>query len=83
IYDRIHEVRGRFEILKRDATIEYLEARLEGGDEVELKATRDARHAQLNEDFAFVAECNLGGEFMEDEKVERLKQIADIDWMRT
>ncbi|MCD6075520.1 MAG: rpfG 10 [Rhodospirillales bacterium] len=32
IYDRIHEVRMRFEVLKRDAEINYLKARLDGGD---------------------------------------------------
>jgi HD-GYP domain-containing protein (c-di-GMP phosphodiesterase class II) len=83
IYDRIHEVRARFEILKRDATIENLEARLAGGDETELQARLDARLAQIDDDFAFVAECNVGGEFMAEEKVERLKQIADLEWTRT
>ena len=83
IHDRIHEIRGRFEILERDATIEYLEARLAGGEDAELKARRDARHTELDEDFAFVAECNLGGEFMAEEKIDRLKQIADMEWMRT
>ncbi|MBW2298586.1 MAG: HD domain-containing protein, partial [Deltaproteobacteria bacterium] len=32
--------------------------------------------------FAFVAECNVGGEFMADEKIERLEEIARRKWVR-
>jgi HD-GYP domain-containing protein (c-di-GMP phosphodiesterase class II) len=83
IFDRIHEVRMRFEVLKRDAEITYLQARLDGGDEAALKATRDAELAALDDDYAFIAECNVGGEFMADDKVERVVQIADREWTRT
>ena len=83
IYDRIHEVRMRFEVLKRDAEIAYLKARLEGGDEGELRAAYQAELAQLDDDFAFIAECNVGGEFMAPPKVERVKKIAERTWMRT
>jgi hypothetical protein len=74
IYNRIHEIRTRFEVVKRDAEIAYWKGVAEGGDEAALAAERDARLAQLDADFAFVAECNVGGEFMAPEKVERLKK---------
>jgi hypothetical protein len=48
-----------------------------------LKAAFDAEIASLNEEFAFVGECNVGGEFMAPEKVERLKKIAERTWTRT
>ncbi len=83
IYNRIHEIRTRFEVVKRDVEIEYLKAVLDGGDAYELRARRDARLHQLDADFAFVAECNVGGEFMAPEKVDRLKKIAEITWTRT
>ncbi|HEX2827534.1 MAG TPA: HD domain-containing phosphohydrolase [Burkholderiales bacterium] len=83
IYDRIHEVRMRFEVLKRDAEIAYLKGRLEGGDESELREKYQAELAQLDSDFAFIAECNVGGEFMAPPKIERLKQIAERTWTRT
>ena len=83
IYNRLHEVRTRFEVVKRDVEIEYLKAVMAGGSEEELRAARDARLAQLDDDYAFVAECNVGGEFMAPEKVDRLKQIAQVTWMRT
>jgi len=84
INDRIHEVRTRFEILKRDAEIEYYKALAEGkGDEDALKKQLDERLDELDDDFAFIAECNIGGEFMADEKIERVKQIAARTWTRT
>jgi len=84
IYNRIHEVRMRFEVLKRDAVIGYLEGIVAGEDDADaLKARMDERLARLDDDFAFVAECNVGGEFMAPEKVERLKAIASATWVRT
>ncbi len=83
IYNRIHEIRTRFEVVKRDAEIAYWKAVAAGGDEAALRIERDARLARLDADYAFVAECNVGGEFMAPEKVERLKAIAEITWLRT
>lgn len=82
IYNRIHEIRTRFEVLLRDATITRLEAVASGTDEVEAARIFEARKAQLIDDFAFVAECNIGGEFMAPEKLERLKRIAEETWVR-
>jgi len=83
IYNRIHEIRTRFEIVKRDAEIEYLRAVMAGGDEPALRSARDARLAELDDDFAYVAECNIGGEFMAPEKIARLQRIAGVAWQRT
>ncbi|MGW8192960.1 MAG: HD domain-containing phosphohydrolase, partial [Desulforhopalus sp.] len=83
IYDRIHEVRMRFEVLKRDAHIDCLEKRLAGGDGEELERQLAEIRNQLDEEFAFVAGCNLGGEFMAEEQRGRLHQIARRTWLRT
>jgi HD-GYP domain-containing protein (c-di-GMP phosphodiesterase class II) len=83
IYDRIHEVRNRFEILIKEAEIEYLKARVEAnGDGDKLEAEFKARVEQIKDDYAFIAESNLGGEFFDDEKVERIKQISAQTWTR-
>ncbi|MBN2965459.1 amino acid ABC transporter [Sulfurospirillum sp. T05] len=83
IYNRIHEIRTRFEVLLRDAHIAYLEGCLEGKEEAEvLRQRRDEAQRKLYEDFAFLAECNIGGEFMEDAHIERLRTIAAITWTR-
>jgi len=85
IYDRIHEIRMRFEVLKRDAQIRYWEQVANGGDgdQDTLKDELNAELARLDDDFAFVAECNEGGEFMAPERLERLREIAERTWMRT
>ncbi len=84
IYDRIHEIRTRFEVAKRDAEIDYLKAMLDGKEDAKkLEGRRDERLAQLDDDFAFVAECNIGGEFMAPERIERIKEIAGQTWTRT
>ncbi len=83
LYNRIHEIRTRFEVVKRDVEIEYLRGVAAGGDEKDLRAARDQRLKSLDGDFAYVAECNIGGEFMAPEKIARLERIAAITWVRT
>ncbi|MEA2116465.1 MAG: HD domain-containing phosphohydrolase [Thermodesulfobacteriota bacterium] len=83
IYNRIHEIRTRFEVLKRDAEIEYWQQVAGGGDRGALRNGLTKIWQQLDDDFSFVAECNLGGEFMAPEKIQRLKTIAGKSWMRT
>ncbi|MBF0322220.1 MAG: CHASE2 domain-containing protein [Magnetococcales bacterium] len=83
VYNRIHEIRMRFEVLYRDAIIQAQQehwARL--GDSNPLPETLDASLATLREEFAFVAQCNQGGEFMDPESITRLKQIAGRTWQR-
>jgi HD-GYP domain-containing protein (c-di-GMP phosphodiesterase class II) len=84
ITDRIHEIRMRFEVIKREMVIEYQQALLDGkGDPDQLKSDLDKALAEVDDDFEFIAECNLGGEFMEPEKIERVKQVASRQWTRT
>jgi len=83
IYNRIHEIRTRFEVFKRDAQIAALEQRL--GTEGTALARAEAAPAQaaLDADFAFVAACNLGGEFLGPEQLARLREIGARRWWRT
>ncbi|MGY5450320.1 HD domain-containing phosphohydrolase [Agarivorans sp. MS3-6] len=86
IYDRIHEVRMRFEVLKRDAQLNYWQEVAKGIDEAQqasLHAILDAHLRQLDEEFAFVAQSNIGGEFMGQADIERLHEIAQRTWLRT
>ncbi len=82
IYDRIHEVRTRFEVLRRDAEIAMLQAKLDGADPARAEAEFAARCAELEADFAFIAECNIGGEFMGEDKIERIRAIGERTWTR-
>ena len=47
-----------------------------------LARTRDARLRALQDDFAFVAQCNIGGEFMPDADIARLATIGKTIWLR-
>lgn len=83
LYDRIHEIRMRFELLKADAETAYWRGLAEGGDAAELRRSIEAQWTELDADFAFVAACNRGGEAMAPEDLERLQQIAQRRWRRS
>lgn len=73
IFDRVHLVDTRFEVLKRDAEISMLRGEMSREAYVELLA-------QYDEDRAFLRRSNVGGEFMRDEDIERVKRIAKYRW---
>lgn len=75
IYNRIHEIRMRFEVLWRDAEIEYLQQKISQED-------LHVKQESLQSDFAFVASANVGGEFMGQEQQQRIKTIAQQQWQR-
>ena len=83
IYDRIHEIRMRFEVLKRDAHLNYWQKLAEGGAQQQLLNELHEEWRKLDEDFYFIADCNIGGEFMATDKIDRLEQISSRSWMRT
>ncbi len=83
IYNRIHEIRSRFEILHRDYEIDALrQKQVEGADFAAIEQRLAEQQQQLQEDFAFIAECNVGGEFMAPDRIERLHRIATRTWIR-
>jgi HD-GYP domain-containing protein (c-di-GMP phosphodiesterase class II) len=73
IYDRIHLVDTRFEVLKRDLEILALKREI-SADEAR------ARLVRLEEDRKFLQCCNVGGERMKDDDIERVKRIAAYRW---
>jgi len=83
IYNRIHEIRMRFEVLWRDAEIDYLKALNEEPDNLALLTERlRDKKASLVDDFEFIANANVGGEFMAAKDIERLKALSSITWQR-
>ena len=83
IYNRIHEVRDRFEILRRDAHIEYLKKRLAGqGTKEELQAGFVAKVKQLEENFDFIARCNTGDIPLTNNDISRLEELSKIKFVR-
>jgi len=75
IYDRIHLIDTRFEILKRDAEIAMLQA-----GTPEARAACRERLRQLEEDRMFLRAANIGAERMHEDDIERVKRIAEYRW---
>jgi len=73
IYDRVHLIDTRFEVLKRDLEIEALRNHM---DERKLRG----RLRELEDDRKFLHACNVGGERMRDEDVARVRRIAEYRW---
>ena len=81
IYDRIHSLETRFEILRRDAEIGFLRQQMQDhADAAELEKEFAEKCRQYREDFEFLKKANVGGEFMRDEDIERVRQLAQIRW---
>ncbi len=82
IFDRIELVCTRFEVLKREAEIEMLRAKLqawEAHDEASARRAEDAyaaRIRQLDDDREFLRHTNIGSERMRPEDQERVSRIA-------
>lgn len=82
IYNRIHEIRTRFEVLYRDAQIVCLQGKLEGQDPETLQRSCDATQKQLLEEFSFIARANIGSELMSEEDIARVREIGSRRWIR-
>lgn len=77
IYDRIHTVKTRFDVLRRDAYINYLTSlRRNGVSQETLEAEYKARLAQIDDDERFLEQVNIGGEYLADEKINRIAKIG-------
>lgn len=83
IHNRIHEIRTRFEVLKRDVEIAFWKARAVGEPDEQALAALHDELARLDAEFAFVAACNVGNEGMDDSSIERLRRIGARSWQRT
>jgi HD-GYP domain-containing protein (c-di-GMP phosphodiesterase class II) len=82
IYNRIHEIRTRFEVIHRDLTIKSLENILKGADEKLEKIQLEEAHTKLFLEFEKIANANIGGEFMSDESINEVEKIAKRTWTR-
>ena len=86
IFDRIDLIDTRFEVLKRDAEIELLEAKLARladdpkADTSDLEEAFRQRIAALDDDREFLRRTNIGAESMGREDLERVQRIARMEW---
>jgi HD-GYP domain-containing protein (c-di-GMP phosphodiesterase class II) len=81
IFDRIHLVDTRFEVLLRDAEIRALRRKCEpGGDHAAIDNELAGEMAALLDDRAFLRRVNVGGEGMSPADQERVRAIAAYRW---
>lgn len=82
IYNRIHEIRTRFEVIWRDIEIEYYQRLSNDEDPGKLAKWKHDAQQVLQDDFACIAESNMGGEFLDEKKQQRIRTIAQQTWSR-
>ena len=92
IYDRIHEVETRFVVLQRDYEIKKLKKELliERDSSLSSKAKKEkidllqkeyrSIMRKIKKELLFVKESNIGGEFMSDDKKQKIHDIAKYRW---
>lgn len=80
IVNRIQLVALRFEVLRRDAVIDYYRALAEGTGKQSAESVYQERLCQLEEDFAFIEKCNSSGELVTGKHIARIQTIALQRW---
>ncbi|MDO8453206.1 MAG: HD domain-containing phosphohydrolase [Sulfurimonas sp.] len=83
VYDRVNAIRIKFELFKRDLEIEMLHKKIKliesGTSSDEIKLVEDALEKEidiLDEEIYFLVVSNVGGEFMTNEHIKRIEEIA-------
>jgi len=85
IFDRIHLLETRFEVLKRDREIAFLKRQLADLQDNKVSPTvleqsYQTDIARLEDDLAFIRICNTGGEAMSDNDINRLHSLQKRTW---
>ena len=84
IYNRMEALKARFEILKRDYAIEALKNGNRQREGIVRKRSIDdveKDEKDLDADYDFLADINLGTKFMDEKMLDRLKSIAGRKWI--
>ena len=82
LFDRIHLIDTRYEVLKRDAEIRLLRAQLASGEAFDTAAEHAlaqqlaASTAELDAERDFLRRINTGGEAMREEDQQQVRDIA-------
>ena len=76
IFDRIHLVDTRFEVVRRDAELAMLRALAAGADRAAAEQRWRQHQEAIDADRAFLRRVNIGVEAMRDEDQARVRRIA-------
>ena len=86
IYDRVNTIDTRFEVLKRDATIQSMQEKINrlnkdsSSDCSDLDESLKQKMELLDNDRDFIRKSNIGGEFMDDDLQQRVRDIGEYRW---
>ncbi|MEX2524201.1 MAG: HD domain-containing phosphohydrolase [Gammaproteobacteria bacterium] len=86
IFDRIHLIDTRFEVIKRDAVINALKKQLAGytgNEEWNPEADPELQQtlARIEEEREYIRQCNTGGESISEDQVEQIDAISRRQWV--
>lgn len=85
IFDRIQILEIKIEVLIRDAEITYLRATIDSDGSKKklnlLKQQYEDRCQQYRDDLVFLRKINIGGEFMSNEDITRVSNLAENSWI--
>ncbi len=77
VHDRIHDVKTRMELLKKDC---LQGAQTANGPADKATGSVAAEIQALDEEYQFLLEVNQGNEFLNDAMIARIKEIAKRKW---
>ena len=85
IFDRIETINTRFEVLKRDVKIDYLQKILDTKPSSDkaikvLENEYKSKLRKIRKDQMFIQACNVGGEYMAKELQERVIKISNYPY---
>jgi len=80
IFDRIHLIESRYEILRRDIEIAGLKQQLRNTGSNHDSGTLNRPLQILDEEFEFLKNANKGTEFMPEAAQQRVREIGNRTW---
>lgn len=83
IYNRIHEIRTRFEVLKRDVEIEQWKQAFKQELPQKNKEILQNEWQKLDDEFTFIAKMNVGDEFLSEQDATQIQEISQRTWTQT
>ena len=81
IFDRIHLIELRLELMKRDAELEKLTSLVHNANEEKVNAVYEEKIKDINEAAAFIQRHNKGVESMHEDDVAKIKHWGKLQWV--
>jgi HD-GYP domain-containing protein (c-di-GMP phosphodiesterase class II) len=83
VYDRLNEIRTRFEVIKRDIIISYYKKLTTGISKENLDKELERDLQAIDSDFEFIASCNTNDKELTYDDIEKIRKIGLRTWEKT